>query len=181
MRFHRDAAAAGRRSLVSLPKAGSPHRSPRLAPAASAEPSRESRAKQRSDREVGARPPVLDDRLLRAPAGVTVDVTRNAAPHRARVVLGVAFSAAIVVACFLTARRLTTASWPLQRANLALVLIASVAYLSSFFLRALGWQRLFPGARPGRSRCLAAGGSWAARGVLLSLRLGCVVVHDSLR
>jgi hemolysin III len=37
-------AAAGRRSLVSLPKAGSPHRSPRLAPATSAEPSRESRA-----------------------------------------------------------------------------------------------------------------------------------------
>src|SRR5581483_11714312 len=34
------AAAAGRRSLVSLPKAGSPHRSPRLAPATSAEPSR---------------------------------------------------------------------------------------------------------------------------------------------
>src|SRR5581483_9747273 len=37
------AAAAGRRSLFSLPNAGPPHPSPRLAPAASAEPSRESR------------------------------------------------------------------------------------------------------------------------------------------
>ncbi len=53
MRFHRKAAAAGRRSLASLPKAGSPHRSPRLAPAASAEQSRESRAAQRSDNGVG--------------------------------------------------------------------------------------------------------------------------------
>jgi hemolysin III len=45
-------AAAGRRSLVSLPTAGSPHRSPRLARAASAEPSRESRAAQRSDNQL---------------------------------------------------------------------------------------------------------------------------------
>jgi len=46
--------AVGRRSLVSLPRWGSPLRSPRLAPAASAEPSRELRARQRSDNGLGA-------------------------------------------------------------------------------------------------------------------------------
>jgi hemolysin III len=45
--------AVGRRPLTRLPKWGSPHRSPRLAPAASAEPSRESRAAQRSGNELG--------------------------------------------------------------------------------------------------------------------------------
>ena len=66
--------------------------------------------------------------------------------RRLRVGGVVAFSAVVVAVCFLAARRLTTTSWPLQEANVALVLTASAAYLASFFLRALGWQRLFPGA-----------------------------------
>jgi hemolysin III len=53
MRASRGPVAVGRRSLTRLPKWGSPHRSPRLAPAASAEPSRESRAAQRSGHELG--------------------------------------------------------------------------------------------------------------------------------
>jgi hemolysin III len=59
MRFRRVLVAVGRRSLISLPKLGSPLLSPHLAPAASAEPSRESRARQRSDNELGAGRPRL--------------------------------------------------------------------------------------------------------------------------
>ncbi len=75
---------------------------------------------------------------------MTVGRTSIPAWRRARVGAGVEFSIVVVAACFLTARRLTTAGWPLERANLPLVLSASTAYLSSFLLRALGWQRLFP-------------------------------------
>jgi uncharacterized membrane protein YbhN (UPF0104 family) len=107
--------------------------------------------------------------------------TRNASWHRARVGAGVAFSVVIVAACFLTARRLTASGWPLEKANVALVLTASAAYLSSFFLRALGWQRLFPGDRPDRSRCLAACGAAAASGVVLPFRLDYVVKIWTLR
>jgi uncharacterized membrane protein YbhN (UPF0104 family) len=112
---------------------------------------------------------------------VTIGVTRSASWHRLRVGAGVALSVVIVGACFLTARRLTTTSWPLQEANVALVLTASAAYLSSFFLRALGWQRLFPGDRPDRSRCLAACGAAAASGVVLPFRLDYVVKIWTLR
>jgi uncharacterized membrane protein YbhN (UPF0104 family) len=101
--------------------------------------------------------------------------------HRAQVGAGIAFSIVVVGACFLTARRLTTAAWPLEQANVALVLTASAAYLASFFLRALGWQRLFPGERPDRSRCLAACGAAAASGVVLPFRLDYVVKIWTLR
>lgn len=112
---------------------------------------------------------------------MTVIRTASPAWRRVRVAAGVAFSVVVVAACFLTARRLTTAGWPLERANLPLVLTASTAYLSSFFLRALGWQRLFPEARPDRSRCLAACGAAAASGVVLPFRLDYVVKVWTLR
>jgi uncharacterized membrane protein YbhN (UPF0104 family) len=108
-------------------------------------------------------------------------VTRSVRLQRARVGLGVAFSVAVVAACFLTARRLTTSGWPLAQANVVLVLTASAAYLASFFLRALGWQRLFPGDRPDRSRCLAACGAAAASGVVLPFRLDYAVKIWTLR
>jgi len=112
---------------------------------------------------------------------VTNARTRSAAWHRLRLAAGVAFSVVIVAACFLTARRLTTTGWPLQDANVVLVVTASAAYLSSFFLRALGWQRLFVGERPDRSRCLAACGAAAASGVVLPFRLDYVVKVWTLR
>jgi uncharacterized membrane protein YbhN (UPF0104 family) len=112
---------------------------------------------------------------------VTNARTRSAAWHRLRLAAGVAFSVVIVAACFLTARRLTTTGWPLQDANVVLVITASAAYLSSFFLRALGWQRLFVGERPDRSRCLAACGAAAASGVVLPFRLDYVVKVWTLR
>jgi hypothetical protein len=108
-------------------------------------------------------------------------VTRSVRFQRARVGVGIAFSVAVVAACFLTARRLTTSGWPLAQANVVLVLTASAAYLASFFLRALGWQRLFPGDRPDRSRCLAACGAAAASGVVLPFRLDYVVKIWTLR
>jgi len=110
-----------------------------------------------------------------------IGVTRSVSAHQLRVGAGVAASVLIVTACFLTARRLTTTTWPLQQANVALVLTASAAYLSSFFLRALGWQRLFPGDRPDRSRCLAACGAAAASGVVLPFRLDYAVKIWTLR
>ena len=62
-----------------------------------------------------------------------------------------------------------------------LVFAAASLYLASFFLRALGWQRLFPGERPDRSRCLAACGAAAASGVVLPFRLDYVVKISTLR
>jgi uncharacterized membrane protein YbhN (UPF0104 family) len=112
---------------------------------------------------------------------MTIVATRSVTWRRARVGLGIGFSVVIVAACFLTARRLTATAWPLEQANVALVLTASAAYLASFFLRALGWQRLFPGDRPDRSRCLAACGAAAASGVVLPFRLDYVVKVWTLR
>ncbi len=101
---------------------------------------------------------------------------------RVKTVAGVAFGVLAVTTGFLAARRLTSSSWPLQEANVVLVLGASAAYLASFIFRALGWQRLFPGGeRPDRSRCLAACGAAAASGVVLPFRLDYVVKVSTLR
>jgi len=105
----------------------------------------------------------------------------HAAWQRLKVGAGIAFSLAVMGACFITARRLTTTAWPLQEANVALVLTAAAAYLASFFLRALGWQRLFPGDRPDRGRCLAACGAAAASGAVLPFRLDYAVKIWTLR
>ena len=94
---------------------------------------------------------------------------------------GIAFCVLAVAGVFLAARQLTSTSWPLQEANVVLVVGASVAYLASFVFRALGWQRLFPGERPDRSRCLAACGAAAASGVVLPFRLDYVVKISMLR
>lgn len=93
-----------------------------------------------------------------------------------------AFSALAVVGCFLVARRLTSTSWPLERARLDVVAVAAGAYLASFGFRAVGWQRLFPAAqRPDGSRCLAACGAAAASGAVLPFRLDYVVKVSTLR
>ena len=102
-------------------------------------------------------------------------------PTWLRVGAGITFCALAVALCFLVARRLTSTSWPLQDANPGLVVAAASAYLASFFLRALGWQSLFPGERPDRSRCLAACGAAAASGVILPFRLDYVVKISMLR
>jgi hypothetical protein len=92
------------------------------------------------------------------------------------------FSLLGIVAFVLVTRHLTKTSWPLQRARFDVVGAAAAAYLASFVLRALGWQRLFPAAeRPDRSRCLAACGAAAASGVVLPFRLDYVVKVSTLR
>jgi uncharacterized membrane protein YbhN (UPF0104 family) len=99
-----------------------------------------------------------------------------------RVVAGIAFCVLLFASCVLVARRLTGTSWPLEQAELGLTAAAGLAYLSSFVLRALGWQRLFPpGERPDRGRCLAACGAAAASGVVLPFRLDYVVKISTLR
>jgi hypothetical protein len=95
---------------------------------------------------------------------------------------GALFSILAIVACALVARRLTSTTWPLQRARFDLVATAGCAYFVSLFFRALGWQRLFPvGERPDRSRCLAACGAAAASGAVLPFRLDYVVKISMLR
>jgi len=101
--------------------------------------------------------------------------------RRLKTAAGMTFCVVALAVGFLAARRLTTSSWPLQEANVVLVLGASAAYLASFVFRALGWQRLFPGERPDRSRCLAACGAAAASGVVLPFRLDYVVKVSTLR
>jgi hypothetical protein len=95
---------------------------------------------------------------------------------------GIAFCALSIMACFLLARRLTSASWPLQQAEIAPVLGAGAAYLASFGFRALGWQSVFPGRqRPDYARCLAACGASAASGTVLPFRLDYLVKISVLR
>jgi hypothetical protein len=95
---------------------------------------------------------------------------------------GIAFCALSIMACFLVARRLTSASWPLQEAEVGFVFAASGAYLASFGFRALGWQRVFASRqRPDCARCLAACGASAASGTVLPFRLDYLVKIAMLR
>jgi hypothetical protein len=82
----------------------------------------------------------------------------------------------------LVARRLTSASWPLQHAELTLVLAGAAGYLASFGFRAVGWRRMFPSRqRPDSARCLAACGAAAASGTVLPFRLDYLVKVSVLR
>ncbi len=95
---------------------------------------------------------------------------------------GIAFCSLALGASFLLARHLTSASWPLQNADVALVFVAGAAYLASFGFRALGWQRVFPSRqRPDCARCLAACGASAASGTVLPFRLDYLVKISMLR
>jgi hypothetical protein len=87
-----------------------------------------------------------------------------------------------IAVAVLVARRITGTGWPLEGAQVELVLCAGASYFASFVFRALGWQRLFPAAaRPDRSRCLAACGAAAASGTILPFRLDYVVKITTLR
>lgn len=126
---------------------------------------------------VAAPRPTGVEELALSPAGAFRTLYR-----RRRLVGGIAFSSLSLAACVLVARRLSDASWPLESANVILVLLAAGAYLASFGLRAFGWQRLFPAReRPDGARCLAACGAAAASGVVLPFRLDYVVKISTLR
>lgn len=95
---------------------------------------------------------------------------------------GLAFSVFSLGACFLVARHLSDASWPLDGGHMPLVLLAGGLYLASFGFRAFGWHELFPShERPDRARCLASCGAAAASGVVLPFRLDYVVKIFTLR
>ena len=103
-------------------------------------------------------------------------------PKALKILSGVAFSVLSIAACALVARRLTSASWPLDGASIVFVTLAGVAYVASFGFRALGWHHLFPERqRPDRARCLAACGTAAASGTVLPFRLDYVVKVAMLR
>src|SRR5216110_2244900 len=104
------------------------------------------------------------------------------APGRARLLGSFAFAVVTIGATVLLGRRFTHTSWPLQHAHLGLVAGAVALYFTSFVLRALGWQKLFPAAsRPDRARCLAACGASAASGAVLPFRLDYLVKIGTLR
>ena len=110
-------------------------------------------------------------------------VERGRIPHGWRKLAGgIAFCVLSVAMCVLVARRLTSASWPLQNAELSFVLLGAGAYLASFGFRAIGWRRTFPSSgRPDRTRCLAACGAAAASGAVLPFRLDYLVKVTVLR
>jgi uncharacterized membrane protein YbhN (UPF0104 family) len=112
---------------------------------------------------------------------MNVAIVSNRVRYRLKVSAGVGFCVLLVALSLLVGRRLTDTTWPLQDTNVGLVSAAATAYLASFFLRALGWQRLFIGERPDRSRCLAACGAAAASGAVLPFRLDYVVKISTLR
>jgi lysylphosphatidylglycerol synthase-like protein len=103
-------------------------------------------------------------------------------PGGRRLCFALGFAAVTVGACVLLGRRFTHTSWPLERAHMSLVAGAIALYFSSYVLRALGWQKLFPSAgRPDRARCLAACGAAAASGAVLPFRLDYLVKIGTLR
>ncbi len=102
--------------------------------------------------------------------------------RRVRFLGGLAFCLLSLGACVLVARRVSSASWPLQGAHLPLVFVAGAAYLASFGFRAFGWRHLFPSReRPDGARSLAACGAAAASGLVLPFRLDYVVKISTLR
>jgi lysylphosphatidylglycerol synthase-like protein len=105
-----------------------------------------------------------------------------ATPRRRRAIAGAVFALLTVAASILVARRLTHASWPLDRAQPALVAAAALAYLASFLFRARGWHRLFPREEcPDQARCLASVGAAAASGAVLPFRLDYLIKVGTLR
>ena len=74
----------------------------------------------------------------------TGPVEAEVATSRRRLLAAVAFAAFTLGVSVLLACRLTHTSRPLERAHMGLVSGAGGLYFSSYVLRALGWQKLFP-------------------------------------
>jgi uncharacterized membrane protein YbhN (UPF0104 family) len=82
--------------------------------------------------------------------------------------LNIAFvSAALVVSVFV-GRHFVHTGWPLHRANLPLVGLATGIFLVAYAAKAWGWQRLFArGERPSVLTLAAAGGAASVGGIAL--------------
>jgi hypothetical protein len=119
---------------------------------------------------------------MRLPVGIPFSGHTARQRSRRRLLVGAAFAALTITACFLAGKQLTNSAWPLQRAHMGLVGGAVALYFASYVFRALGWQKLFPSdARPDRARCLAACGAAAASGVVLPFRLDYLIKIGTLR
>jgi hypothetical protein len=95
---------------------------------------------------------------------------------------GAALCVLTLAACVLVARRLTSASWPLEHAQPGLVFAAGAAYAAAFGFRALGWRQVFGSdQRPDSARCLAACGLASASGTVLPFRLDYLVKVGTMR
>ncbi|HEX7083438.1 MAG TPA: lysylphosphatidylglycerol synthase domain-containing protein [Gaiellaceae bacterium] len=87
--------------------------------------------------------------------------------QRKRLLNSVFVLAALVVSA-LVARHFADSGWPLHRANLPLVGLATAIFLVAYGAKAWGWQRLFAhGQRPSVLALAAAGGAASVGGLAL--------------
>jgi hypothetical protein len=99
-----------------------------------------------------------------------------------KLVGGTAFCLLALAACVLAARKLTSASWPLDDAEPGLVFAAGAAYVAALGFRALGWRQVFRSdQRPDSARCLAACGMGSASASVLPFRLDYLIKIGTLR
>jgi uncharacterized membrane protein YbhN (UPF0104 family) len=82
--------------------------------------------------------------------------------------LNIVFVTAALVVSFFVAKHFAHTGWPLRRANLWLVGLATVIFLVAYAAKAWGWQRLFArGTRPSVLTLAAAGGAASVGGIAL--------------
>jgi uncharacterized membrane protein YbhN (UPF0104 family) len=83
-------------------------------------------------------------------------------------ILNVVFVALALAVSALVARHFAHTGWPLHRANLWLVGLATAIFLVAYAAKAWGWQRLFAsGQRPSVLTLAAAGGAASVGGIAL--------------
>src|SRR6266571_1659647 len=76
--------------------------------------------------------------------------------------------AVVAVVVFFTVRHFRRHGWPLQHANVPLVLAAAGLFLAAYAFKAFGWRRLFARSeRPSPLTLAAAGGAAAVTGIAL--------------
>jgi uncharacterized membrane protein YbhN (UPF0104 family) len=83
-------------------------------------------------------------------------------------ILNAVFVALALAVSALVARHFAHSGWPLHRANLWLVGLATAIFLAAYAAKAWGWQRLFAsGHRPAVLTLAAAGGAASVGGIAL--------------
>jgi uncharacterized membrane protein YbhN (UPF0104 family) len=88
--------------------------------------------------------------------------------HLLRRFLNIAFVLTALVVAVLVVRHFLRSGWPLERANLWLVALASIVMLAAYAAKAWGWQRLFRDEqRPAVLTLAAAGGAASVGGIAL--------------
>lgn len=144
-------------------------RTSRISPSPAARPAEPAHRQERSE------PPL--ERALRPWLGM---MRAMLALRRRRVVarlINVVFGLSAVAIAVVASRNLASRGWPLGNVNLTLTAASCAFFLTSVFLKSLGWQLLFRRVERPTSLCLAAAtGAAAVAGLALPGRL-----DDALR